>query len=266
MPVRLSRCCPLCTRPTRLVGFVHCQFTETTVHGKICRPTRTLYSNSAATTICSYSLMMCAQQPANTDLQLLVCSLAEKNQQIQIYSYWFAPQRKKPANTDLQLLVCPLEEKTSKYRFTVIGLLLSGKPANTDLQLLVCSLAEKTSKYRFTVIGLPLSEKNPANTDVQLLVYPLAEKTQQIQIYSYWFAPQRKKPANTDLQLLVCSLAENQQTRVTQLWRVVHSICSTLPSYITSGFHRVGKLSLFLYTEILLCEKICLSTRTKNSV
>jgi hypothetical protein len=79
---------------------------------------------------------------------------------------------------------------TSKYRFTVIGLLLSGKkPTNTDLQLLVCPLAEKTSKYRFTVIGLPLSEKNPANTDVQLLVYPLAEKTQQIQIYSYWFAP-----------------------------------------------------------------------------
>ena len=66
----------------------------------------------------------------------------------------------------------PLSGKTSKYRFTVIGLPLSGKnPANTDLQLLVCPLAKKTSKYRFTVIGLPLSEKN-----------------QQIQIYSYWFA------------------------------------------------------------------------------
>jgi hypothetical protein len=70
-------------------------------------------------------------------------------------------------------LICSLAEKTSKYRFTVIGLPLSGKnPANTDLQLLVCPLAKKTSKYRFTVIGLPLSEKN-----------------QQIQIYSYWFAP-----------------------------------------------------------------------------
>jgi hypothetical protein len=67
----------------------------------------------------------------------------------------------------------PLSEKpTSKYRFTVIGLPLSGKPANTDLQLLVYPLAKKPSKYRFTVIGLPLSEK-----------------TQQIQIYSYWFTP-----------------------------------------------------------------------------
>jgi hypothetical protein len=64
--------------------------------------------------------------PANTDLQLLVCLLAE-NQQIQIYSYWFAPERKKPANTDLQLLVYPLAKKPSKYRFTVIGLPLSEK-------------------------------------------------------------------------------------------------------------------------------------------
>jgi hypothetical protein len=110
--------------------------------------------------------------------------LSEKTQKIQIYSYRFAPERKKP----------------SKYRFTVIGLPLSGKPANTDLQLLVYPLAKKPSKYRFTVIGLPLSGK-PANTDLQLLVYPLAEKTskyrftviglllreknQQIQIYSY---------------------------------------------------------------------------------
>jgi hypothetical protein len=66
---------------------------------------------------------------------------------------------------------------------------LSGKPANTDLQLLVYPLAKKPSKYRFTVIGLPLSGRKPANTDLQLLVYPLAEKNQQIQIYSYWFAP-----------------------------------------------------------------------------
>jgi hypothetical protein len=70
-------------------------------------------------------------------------------------------------------LIYPLAKKTSEYRFTVIGLPLSGrKPANTDLQLLICPLAEK-----------------PANTDLQLLVCPLAEKNQQIQIYSYWFAP-----------------------------------------------------------------------------
>jgi hypothetical protein len=76
-------------------------------------------------------------------------------------------------------LIYPLAKKTSEYRFTVIGLPLSGrKPANTDLQLLICPLAKKN---RFTVIGLLLSGK----------------------------------PRNTDLHLLVCPLAENQQTRVT---------------------------------------------------
>ena len=121
---------------------------------------------------------------------------------------------------------------TSKYKFTVIDLLLSGKnqqipiysywftpqrkkPANTDLQLLVCPLEKKTSKYRFTVIDLPLSEKK-----------------QRIQIYSYWFAPQRKKTSKyrftvidlplsekkTDLQLLVCSLAENQEIQTYIYW------------------------------------------------
>jgi hypothetical protein len=80
----------------------------------------------------------------------LVCPLAE-NQQIQIYIYWFAPERKKPAFTDLQLLVYPLAEKTNKYRFTVIGLPLSatnncksvfagfplrGKPITVNLYLL----------------------------------------------------------------------------------------------------------------------------------
>jgi hypothetical protein len=63
-------------------------------------------------------------------------------------------------------LICPLAKKTSEYRFTVIGLPLSGrKPANTDLHLLICPLAEK-----------------PANTNLQLFVCHLAENNPQLQV------------------------------------------------------------------------------------
>jgi hypothetical protein len=36
-------------------------------------------------------LPLSEKNPANTDLHLLVCPWAKKTQQIQIYSYWFAP-------------------------------------------------------------------------------------------------------------------------------------------------------------------------------
>ena len=38
--------CPLCTRPTCLIGFLQCQLTETTVNGQTCCSTQTHYPDS----------------------------------------------------------------------------------------------------------------------------------------------------------------------------------------------------------------------------
>ena len=61
---------------TLIVGFLQCQFTETTVHGQTCRSTRTHYSDSEPTSICSFSLMLRAQWRSN---------------KYQFYSLWFDP-------------------------------------------------------------------------------------------------------------------------------------------------------------------------------
>ena len=49
-------------RPTRLVGFLECQFIEATVCGQICRSTLKHYSDSDPTSLCSYSLMLHSYQ------------------------------------------------------------------------------------------------------------------------------------------------------------------------------------------------------------
>ena len=63
-------------RPTPLVGFLECQFIETTVRGQTCRSTRTHYSDSPPTSLCSFSLMLRAQRRSN---------------KYQFYSLWFDP-------------------------------------------------------------------------------------------------------------------------------------------------------------------------------
>ena len=55
----------LCTRSTCLVGFLQCQLTETTVRGQTCCPTRTHYSDSEPTSLCSFSLMLRASWRSN---------------------------------------------------------------------------------------------------------------------------------------------------------------------------------------------------------
>ena len=66
--------CMLCTRPTRSVGFLQCQLTETTVRGQTCLFTLTHYSDSEPTSPCSYSLIQRVQRRSST---------------YQFYSLWF---------------------------------------------------------------------------------------------------------------------------------------------------------------------------------
>ena len=49
----------------KLVGFLQCQITETAVRGQTCRSTRTYYSDSEPTNLCSYSLMLHTQWRSN---------------------------------------------------------------------------------------------------------------------------------------------------------------------------------------------------------
>ena len=67
---------PLCTRPTRRVGLYYCWLTETTVRGQTCRSTRTYYSASKPTSLCSFSLMLRSYRRSN---------------KYQINSVWFDP-------------------------------------------------------------------------------------------------------------------------------------------------------------------------------
>ena len=47
-------------------GLLQCQFTEATIRGQTCRSPRTHYSDSEPANLCSYSLMLRAQQRSNT--------------------------------------------------------------------------------------------------------------------------------------------------------------------------------------------------------
>ena len=51
---------PICTRPARLFGFLKCDITATTVHGQTCRHALTHSPDSEPTSLCSFSLVLCA--------------------------------------------------------------------------------------------------------------------------------------------------------------------------------------------------------------
>ena len=61
---------------TRIIGFLQCQLTETTVHGQACLSTRTYYPDSEQTSLCSFSLILHAQRGRN---------------KYKLYRLWFDP-------------------------------------------------------------------------------------------------------------------------------------------------------------------------------
>ena len=75
----------LCTRQTRLVGFLQCQLTETTVRGQSCSPTRTHYHDSYPISLCSFFLMLFAQRRSNT-YQLYSLCQSERAEYVNFYT------------------------------------------------------------------------------------------------------------------------------------------------------------------------------------
>ena len=68
-----------------LSWILQCQLTETPVRRQTCRPTGTHYPDSEPTSLCSFSLMLCAQQ-RNNKYQFIVFGLTDLGLRPTIYS------------------------------------------------------------------------------------------------------------------------------------------------------------------------------------